>query len=60
MKDSGLKMKRAKALCLENVTNFYKNLLNFYEQNKNGLHEIWNVDESEAQTYKNRQNKVID
>jgi hypothetical protein len=55
----GLEMKRAKALCPENVASLYMNLSNLYDQNKYEPHQIWNIDESGAQACKNGQSTVL-
>ena len=45
-----LEFARAKGLCAKKVASFYKNLQQLYDKHNYPLENIWNCDESEAQT----------
>ena len=50
---------RAKGLCLPMVAKFYENLQNIYMEQEFQPTHIWNVDESEANAYRNGVGKVL-
>ena len=54
-----LDMNRAKALCLQNVAHFYKNLEDLYFEHQYESSQVWNCDESGAQANKNGEGMVL-
>ena len=55
----GLDLNRARALCPQNVQRFYKNIKDLYKQHQYEPWQIWNCDETGAQTNKNGEGVVI-
>ena len=54
-----LDMNRAKALCPQHVTFFYKNLEDLYSQHQYESSQVWNCDENGAEANKNGERMVL-
>ena len=54
-----LDLRRAKGVSLENVARFYLNLELLYQEHKNLLYCIWNIDESKCQASQNGLREVF-